>query len=1368
MRSSFGRICVSALVGFGVMGGCGDDGNVNMLPDAPVTDGGIDTPPPAPGMLRLTPTAVTLGSVVVGEASTTMSVTVGNVGMGPTGSISAAISGSMGSNFEIDSNDCNILQPAGTCTITVSFHPSSSGQKAAMLAVTAAPGGTVMAALDGEGIQPGALTISPSTHSFGNIQVGANSTTTTLTVRNTGGVTSGTLTSTKGGSAPGEFIASADTCNGQTLAPQATCTIMVSFNPTTSGSKFANFSVTGTPGGTVTSSVSGVGLNAPQLVANPSSRNFGSVVINTTTNTLDFTILNVGQLPTGALTQALSGTNVNDFTVITSSCAGAVLTALSSCTISVRFNPTTTGAKTAQIDLSAAPGGALTLQLEGTGIDAGQLVIAPSSHPFADTVVGAVSAGQTFTVTNTGGTGSGAIVVSLGGDNPGQFQIGANTCTNASLAPNGTCTISVTFAPNAAGAFDATLFASATPGGTASAALAGNGLPAAVLSITPITKDFGSVGVGGLSAFQPFEIRNVGGTTAGDPTITLGGNNPGQFLVTDDCAGPLLPTQTCTATVRFAPNSIGSHSARVIATSSPGGSVFASLFGQGTNPASLSVNPSSLAFSLETIGDTSAALPFVVTNNGGSATGTLTVGKAGANPGDFNIAGTTCTTLAPGASCIVNVTFQPTARDLRTASISVSGTPGGSVSVGVSGDALPRLEILSIESLPPTNPYDVGELVVDDFTYVDIVLRNNTDADHPLAALVDAGTPAQFYIDDYSCGSSNKKSTAFGVSTPIIDAHDTCLASIRVQPTSEGAKFGQITWSIGPTAFDTANQQFEFTVINGLTITPVTTANFGNVATGATSPMLAFRVSHNPDAGSNTGLINIAALQSQRFALEDPKENNQCQFVSFLEPGESCFIYVSFSPITLGLDQTLLAVSSTPGGQASVNVLGNGVSPNFLIINPDPVEFGDVYAGLSNTMTITVTNPPGAQTSGPIAFNLQNDECNQFTGSGSGGGGDGCYEIVGGTCDYINNTTALAGGQSCTLVVEFDSTGAPDQNCGSSGSCGGIFGQWEAEIAVNAQPGTDGTHFVEMAADVLSVLSITPSSRDFGSVVNETPTQIFIVHNDSPATTTLNGPDLDSFPDSTALEIIDSTCGGTLPADASCSITVRWNNTSTNNLEGYVIVSTTDGYGWDYSEMFGTRTLPTSCLAILGSNPAAGTGTYRIDVDGTGGLPALDVRCDMVTDGGGYTHYLVVEGNTTYSVDDINTCEELGMDVVVPRSRTHALSLIDFYGSQNIVPGIYSTTVEDDSMCPMFHTSPCASNWVAVNGGDWFLNQFSTGEPNDDYNPLCWLGVEGSDADGFLVNDAVATPTQENPNGCFYGRDTYVCSLNDKGGGGID
>src|SRR3989449_2319727 len=76
---------------------------------------------------------------------------------------------------------------------------------------------------------------------------------------------------------------------------------------------------------------------------------------------------------------------------------------------------------------------------------------------------------------------------------------------------------------------------------------------------------------------------------------------------------------------------------------------------------------------------------------------------AGLNPGDFAIAaGTTCTnaaTVVAGASCLVNLTFTPTAASARTATVTITDdAPGSPQSVSLAGTG-----IVPAVTLAPTN-----------------------------------------------------------------------------------------------------------------------------------------------------------------------------------------------------------------------------------------------------------------------------------------------------------------------------------------------------------------------------------------------------------------------------------------------------------------------------------------------------------------------------------------------------------------------------------------------------------------------------------------------------------------------------------------
>lgn len=99
------------------------------------------------------------------------------------------------------------------------------------------------------------------------------------------------------------------------------------------------------------------------------------------------------------------------------------------------------------------------------------------------------------------------------------------------------------------------------------------------------------------------------------------------------------------------------------------------------------------AFGLVETGTSSPVLTWTITNTGESASGTAAVSRTGAQAADFAYTTTCSGALAPLASCTVSVTFTPGVGGARSASFSVSATPGGAVSLDVSGAGGVRLDV---------------------------------------------------------------------------------------------------------------------------------------------------------------------------------------------------------------------------------------------------------------------------------------------------------------------------------------------------------------------------------------------------------------------------------------------------------------------------------------------------------------------------------------------------------------------------------------------------------------------------------------------------------------------------------------------------
>lgn len=241
--------------------------------DAGIADAGVDagSAPDAyeaqPAALDISPGGRSFGSVVLGNQSGSATFVVTNVGESTSGSISVTLGGAAAGDFIIETDDCTgTLSPSGTCDIDVHFAPTATSARLATLDVEASPGGMTSADLDGIGLAAGDLSLSPTTHGFGTVSVGATTGAVVLTVTNDGGSPTGTLVTTLDDET--NFGITTDNCEDISLNAGASCTVSVAASPTSVGAQVGSLTVEATPGGQTATSLTATGEVQLDIVIN--------------------------------------------------------------------------------------------------------------------------------------------------------------------------------------------------------------------------------------------------------------------------------------------------------------------------------------------------------------------------------------------------------------------------------------------------------------------------------------------------------------------------------------------------------------------------------------------------------------------------------------------------------------------------------------------------------------------------------------------------------------------------------------------------------------------------------------------------------------------------------------------------------------------------------------------------------------------------------------------------------------------------------------------------------------------------------------------------------------------------------------------
>ncbi len=99
----------------------------------------------------------------------------------------------------------------------------------------------------------------------------------------------------------------------------------------------------------------------------------------------------------------------------------------------------------------------------------------------------------------------------------------------------------------------------------------------------------------------------------------------------------------------------------------------------------LTLSPRSIAFGEQKVSTTSAARLVTVTNTSAAAVPITSVALAGPGAGQFAYINGCGSSLAGKAQCVIKVTFRPTSKGSKTATLNVNGGGGGLRSVRLSG-----------------------------------------------------------------------------------------------------------------------------------------------------------------------------------------------------------------------------------------------------------------------------------------------------------------------------------------------------------------------------------------------------------------------------------------------------------------------------------------------------------------------------------------------------------------------------------------------------------------------------------------------------------------------------------------------------------
>lgn len=423
------------------------------------------------------------------------------------------------------------------------------------------------------------------------------------------------------------------------------------------------------------------------------------------------------------------------------------------------------------------------------------------------------------------------------------------------------------------------------------AGAAGSGAATGTLSVTAL--NFPSTAVGEISTAEYVTLTNSGGVELTSIAVSASG----AFTAASPCTAVLPANSSCTISVQFAPVTEGAASGTLtISDSAADSPQTVTLSGTGLAPPAFGVSPSTLSFSVQTVGQ-STSQTLTVANTGGAPlsnvgfqiTGSSSISTATGFSTGTTTCGATLGYVSGQNSCTVVVTFAPAAAGGSTASLVVSSSTSGVAAV-----AVPLTGVVTAAALNAAPAQLLFPVVLPGLSspQQSVTITNNGGS---AAAALTLTATSPFSLTQNGCPGS-------------LAAGASCTTGVIFSPSLDGSYTGTLTIAsssvAAPAIVPLSGTGGTPGSIQALPNSVSFTSQSGSSETGVGLRSAPVTVTlTNPDSVNSLTGFSVAVTTGFKLV------STTC--ASTLAAGASCAAVVEFAPVSPGAQSGSLVVTSS-------------------------------------------------------------------------------------------------------------------------------------------------------------------------------------------------------------------------------------------------------------------------------------------------------------------------------------------------------------------------------------------------------------------------------------------------------------------------